>query len=128
MKRIWLLLVAASLSFGQAADLIREQYTKYEVRIAMRDGKKLFTSIYVPKDTSEKWPIMLDRTPYSVAPYGIDSDRGNLGPSQMFAREKFIFVYQDVRGRHLSEGTFRDVTPQLDHKRGPQDVDEASDA
>ena len=128
MKRIVLFVIATSLAFAQGVEYIRANYTKYEVRIAMRDGKKLFTSIYVPKDTSEKWPIMLDRTPYSVAPYGIDSDRGNLGPSEKFAREKFIFVYQDVRGRHMSEGTFRDMTPELDNKRGPEDVDEASDA
>ena len=93
----------------------------------MRDGKKLFTSIYTPKDDSEKWPIMFDRTPYSVAPYGIDNFRTNLGPSEKFAKEKFIFVYQDVRGRNMSEGEFRDMTPHLDTKRGPKDVDEASD-
>src|SRR5208283_463536 len=80
-----------------------------------------------PKDDSEKWPIMFDRTPYSVAPYGIDNYRNALGPSEKFARDKFIFVYQDVRGRNLSEGTFRDMTPQIAVKKGPQDVDESSD-
>ena len=105
----------------------KANYTKYEYRIAMRDGKKLFTSVYVPKDDSERWPIMFDRTPYSVAPYGIDNYRAALGPSEKFARDKFIFVYQDVRGQNMSEGTFRDMTPQLDVKKGPQDVDESSD-
>src|SRR5579885_3259648 len=123
--------LAASLAWplaaAQGVEYIKANYTKYEAQIAMRDGKKLFTSIYVPKDDSEKWPIMFDRTPYSVAPYGIDNYRGNLGPSEKFAKEKFIFVYQDVRGRNMSEGTFRDMTPHLDSKRGRQDVDEASD-
>ena len=120
-------MLAGSAVFGQGVEFIKANYTKYEVQIAMRDGKKLFTSIYTPKDDSEKWPIMFDRTPYSVAPYGIDNFRTNLGPSEKFAKEKFIFVYQDVRGRNMSEGEFRDMTPHLDTKRGPKDVDEASD-
>ncbi len=114
-------------TFGQSAEFIKANYTKYEYRIAMRDGKKLFTSVYMPKDDSEKWPIMLDRTPYGVTPYGIDNYRNVLGPSEKFSQDKFIFVYQDVRGRNMSEGTFRDMTPQIDVKRGPQDVDESSD-
>jgi len=126
MKRLFLALLIPS-AFGQGVEFIKANYTKYEYRIAMRDGKKLFTSIYVPKDDSEKWPVMFDRTPYSVAPYGIDNYRNALGPSEKFARDKFIFVYQDVRGRNMSEGTFRDMTPQIDQKKGPQDVDESSD-
>ncbi|MBZ5602450.1 MAG: CocE/NonD family hydrolase [Acidobacteriia bacterium] len=117
----------ASITFGQGVVYIKANYTKYEVNIAVRDGKKLFTSIYVPKDDSQKWPIMFDRTPYSVAPYGIDNYKSSLGPNDKWAKEKFIFVYQDVRGRNMSEGTFRDMTPHLDVKRGPNDVDEASD-
>ena len=128
MKRLLLLLAAASLTFAQGVDFVRANYTKYEYRIAMRDGKKLFTSVYVPKDASEKWPIMFDRTPYSVAPYGIDNYRR---PPRTLARSSrtrsFIFVYQDVRGRYMSEGEFRDMTPHLDVKRGPQDVDESTD-
>src|SRR5579859_3751848 len=61
-----------------AADYVKEHYTKYEYRIPMRDGKKLFTSVYVPKDTSQQWPIMMDRTPYSVAPYGEDQYKRTL--------------------------------------------------
>jgi putative CocE/NonD family hydrolase len=95
--------------------------------VPMRDGKRLFTSVYVPKDTAEKYPIMLDRTPYSVAPYGVDNYKTSLGPSEKFAREGFIFVYQDVRGCHMSEGQFVNMTPQIDVKRGPKDVDESSD-
>ena len=92
----------------------------------MRDGVKLFTSVYVPKDLSQKYPIMLDRTPYSVAPYGIDSFRGQLGPSEKFAKDGFIFAYQDVRGKHMSEGEFADMRPHNPNKRGPRDIDESS--
>jgi putative CocE/NonD family hydrolase len=126
MKFLLIALLIPS-AFGQGVDFIKANFTKYEYKIAVRDGKKLFTSVYVPKDDSEKWPIMFDRTPYSVAPYGIDNYRAALGPSEKFARDKFIFVYQDVRGRNMSEGTFRDMTPQIASKKGPQDVDESSD-
>ncbi len=123
-----LVLPLLALSCGaQGLEFIKAHYTKYEYQIAMRDGKKLFTSVYLPKDTSQKYPIMLDRTPYNVAPYGVDNYKGALGPSEKFAREGYIFVYQDVRGRYLSEGDFVNMTPHLEVKRGPQDIDESSD-
>jgi putative CocE/NonD family hydrolase len=93
----------------------------------MRDGVKLFTAIYAPKDTSQKYPIMLYRTPYSVAPYGPNAYRASLGPSDHFQREKFIFVYQDVRGRLMSEGEFVDVRPHKPKKTGSKDIDESTD-
>ena len=127
VRSILLLSLFAAASFAQGLDYIQAHYTKYEYRIAMRDGAKLFTSVYIPKDASQKYPIMLDRTPYSVSPYGVDTYKSSLGPSEKFAKEGFIFVYQDVRGRYMSEGQFRDMTPHLDVKRGPQDVDESSD-
>jgi putative CocE/NonD family hydrolase len=95
--------------------------------IPMRDGVRLFTSIYIPKDTTERYPIMLNRTPYSVAPYGPDAYRALVGPSEHFAREKFIFVYQDVRGKFMSEGTFEFMRPHKPLKRNNQDTDESSD-
>jgi putative CocE/NonD family hydrolase len=112
---------------AQGAEAVKANYTKFEYRIPMRDGVRLFTSVYVPKDTSQRYPILLNRTPYSVAPYGIDSYRGNLGPSALFANGGYIFAYQDVRGRWMSEGTFVNMRPQIDHKKGPQDIDESSD-
>jgi putative CocE/NonD family hydrolase len=127
MKRILLFCLAASACFGQGLEYIRAHYTKYEYMIPMRDGKRLFTCAYVPKDLAHKYPIMLDRTPYNVGPYGIDNYKTALGPSEKFAREGFIFVYQDVRGRYMSEGDFMDMRPQIANKRGPQDVDESSD-
>ena len=104
----------------QELEYTRAHYTKYEYRIPMRDGVKLFTSVYVPKDTAQPYPILMQRTPYSVAPYGIDNYRPVLGPSESFTKEGFIFVYQDVRGRYLSEGTFIDVPPHKTHLDGPQ--------
>src|ERR1044071_5475334 len=83
----------------ELADYIKNNYTKREVMIPMRDGVKLFTSIYEPKDASQKYPILLNRTPYSVFPYGADKYKFSLGPDDLFAREGYIFVYQDVRGR-----------------------------
>ncbi len=77
---------------------VREHYTKYEYSIPMRDGKKLFTSIYVPKDSSRSYPFLMDRTPYSVAPYGVDNYKTAIGPSESFEKSGYIFVYQDVRG------------------------------
>ncbi len=111
------------------AAFVREAYTKHEHLVPMRDGTRLFTAVYVPKDAgpAKRYPILMTRTPYSVAPYGIDAYPASLGPSEAAAREKFVFAYQDVRGRMMSEGTFVDVRPVLPNK-GPKDVDETTDA
>src|SRR5829696_4444960 len=115
----------------ELAEYIRENYEKREVMIQMRDGVKLFTSIYTPEKKSQKYPILLQRTPYAVAPYGKDKDGKDqfkyaLGPDFLFAREGYIFVYQDVRGRWMSEGDFMDVRPDIDN-RTPQQIDESTD-
>jgi putative CocE/NonD family hydrolase len=107
-------------------DYVRPHYTKYEYRIPMRDGKRLFTSVYVPKDISQPYPFLIDRTPYSVAPYG-DDYKKTLGPSDEFEKAGYIFVYQDVRGRFMSEGDFLEMRPHIDVKKSPQDVDDSSD-
>jgi len=111
---------------GPAAPL-RERYEKREVRIPMRDGVKLFTSIYLPRDTDRPVPILMRRTPYGVHPYGEDRFPGTLGPSGAFDREGYIFVLQDVRGCHLSEGEFVNMRPHLDAKSDPRDIDESTD-
>src|SRR6185369_4802219 len=95
------------------SDYVRNNYIKKEFSIAMRDGVKLFTSVYIPKDSSIKYPFIIQRTPYSVAPYGKTNYRQRLGPNALFAQEKYIFVYQDVRGRHMSEGQFHEMTPAI---------------
>jgi uncharacterized protein len=107
---------------------IRSHYDKREVAIAMRDGVKLFTSIYTPKDTKTKYPILMSRTPYSAAPYGATSFTSFLGPGARFAEAGYIFVTQDVRGRYRSEGRFEHMTPHKAIKRGKKDVDESTDS
>ena len=106
---------------------VKEHYTKYEYRIPMRDGVHLFTSVYVPKDASRTYPFLIDRTPYSVGPYGVDLYRTQLGPSPDFDRAGYIFVFQDVRGRFMSEGQFIEMRPHIDNKKSQQDVDDSSD-
>jgi putative CocE/NonD family hydrolase len=105
---------------------VKARYTKYEYRIPMRDGKRLFTAVYVPKDHSQTYPILLMRTPYSVRPYGADQYPEKLGPSPLFARAGYIFAYQDVRGRWMSEGTFVNMRPHRPRK-GPKEIDESTD-
>jgi putative CocE/NonD family hydrolase len=129
MKRLALGLTCllAALGSALAQDAIPAAYTKQEVSIPMRDGKKLFTAIYAPKDASHPWPILLTRTPYSVSPYGPDKYKTALGPSPLFSKDGFIFVYQDVRGRNMSEGEFVNVTPHRPQKNRPEEIDESSD-
>jgi uncharacterized protein len=106
---------------------VKRDYEKREQMITMRDGVKLFTSIYLPKDKSRNYPIMLNRTPYSVSPYGPNESKTSLGPSPLFQAEKYIFVYQDVRGKFMSEGEYVNVRPHRERKSSPKDIDESSD-
>jgi putative CocE/NonD family hydrolase len=126
---ILIILVPSGRLYAQGLEYVRGHYTKYEYRIPMRDGVKLFTAVYVPKEASDdkRYPILLVRTPYSVAPYGEDKSKADLGPSPLFGKEGYIFAYQDVRGRWMSEGEFVNMRPQLDEKHGPKDIDESSD-
>ncbi len=110
----------------------REHYTKYEYRVPMRDGKTLFTAVYVPKDTGQggkAYPLLMNRTPYGCGPYGVDRLEGlrQLAPNEDFLKAGYIFVCQDVRGRFQSEGEFIEMTPARDLKKSPADVDESSD-
>ena len=107
---------------------IKEIYDKKEVYITMRDGVKLFTAIYTPKDISKdnKYPFLMQRTCYSIAPYGEDNFRKSLGPNSFLLNDKYIFVYQDVRGRYMSEGVFTNMTPQVEHSNKTK-VDESTD-
>lgn len=106
---------------------IRDNYTKMEQYIPMRDGIKLFTAVYMPKDKSEKHPILMNRTPYSCSPYGENNWRAFWGSHwKYYMRENYIIVIQDVRGRWMSEGEFVDVRPFNKNKTGTE-IDEASD-
>ena len=122
-----IVLAAPRLARGQGQEYVRANYTKYEHKIPMRDGARLHTAVYVPKDGAKTYPIVMMRTPYSVAPYGIDKYRENLGPSPLFGKAGYIVAYQDVRGRWMSEGTFEDIRPQLAPGAGPKEIDESTD-
>lgn len=111
----------------QKENYTKENYTKTETYITMRDGVKLFTVIYSPKDTSKTYPILLQRTPYSVRPYGTDKFRKNIGPNKYLMKEGNIIVYQDVRGRWMSEGTYDNMRAYIPNKKTNNDIDESSD-
>ncbi|MBL8816459.1 MAG: CocE/NonD family hydrolase [Planctomyces sp.] len=110
-----------------AESYIRLHYIKSEHMIPMRDGARLYTVVFTPRDSTKSYPFLMKRTPYSCAPYGPAAYPSALGPSDHFVKAGYIFVNQDVRGRFLSEGTFQQVTPHIAQKNGPQDVDESTD-
>ncbi len=122
-----LLIVVAGFVLSQDGASLKTSYAKAEHQIPMRDGTKLFTAVYAPRDTAQKYPILLTRTPYSIAPYGADNYTRRLGPSALFAKEGYIVVYQDVRGKHMSEGKYADLRPHNPSKKTKTDIDEASD-
>ena len=120
---------SAEAELEARAKFIRQNYAKYEFQIPMRDGVKLFTAVYIPYDRSQKYPILMWRTPYSTSPYGAHKYPKRLGPHESFEKERFIFVNQDVRGRFMSEGTFVNMRPQTAHlKKDKGVVDDATDA
>lgn len=124
-----------ALNFGRtmppaprgSPEWLGERLTKQEVYIPMRDGVRLFTSFYVPKDTSQAYPILLRRTPYNIEPRGEDSYSMNLMLDAQLVEAGYIFAFQDVRGRYMSEGEFLDVRPHNPDKRSERDIDESSD-
>ena len=108
-------------------NFVKENYDKSEVTITMRDGVKLFTTIYSPKTKKEKYPILLMRTPYSCQPYGTDKFKNNIGPNKHLMEEGNIVVYQDVRGRWMSEGTYDNMRAYIPNKIDSTFIDESSD-
>ena len=106
---------------------VQENYDKTETMITMRDGAKLYTAIYTPKDKITSYPILLERTPYSAGPYGKDKFPRGIAPNATMMKEKYIVVYQDVRGRYKSDGINLEVTPFISNKKTRKDIDENSD-
>ena len=106
---------------------VADNYTKKEVEIKMRDGINLHTTIYTPKDTSKKYPIIMQRTPYSSSPYGVGKFKKKIGPNIHMMQEGNIVVYQDVRGRWLSEGHYENMRAYIPNKTSEKDIDESSD-
>lgn len=110
-----------------SAEWLMVRYDKQEVYITMRDGVRLFTSIYTPKDTSKTYPMLMSRTPYNIEPLGPDKYSPRLGGYVNLAEEGYIFVFQDVRGKYMSEGDYMDVRPYNPRKKSSKDIDESSD-
>src|ERR1700722_5356701 len=139
--RLWLVTVCLLVMGGLGAvaqapgpneeEFIKTHYGKYEYRIPMRDGVKLFVSVYVPITGAFKdpgpYPFLMTRTPYSCGPYGEDKMPARLGPSQELLESGYIFVCADARGRYESEGVFQEMNPHIDDKKSNKDVDESSD-
>jgi len=132
------LLFLSSLSFitctqNQTEDAVvkdsyvKDNFNKKEVLIEMRDGIKLHTTIYSPKDTSKSYPMVLKRTPYSSRPYGPDEYPAKIGPNKYMMKQGYIVVYQDVRGRWMSEGTYDNMRAYIPNKQSEKDIDESSD-
>lgn len=107
---------------------IVQNYEKIESYVPMRDRIKLFTQIYFPKDTSKTFPILFKRTPYGIFPYGKNQFPLMLGSNPYLLHEKYIFVFQDVRGRFMSEGEFVDVRPLKKNSPSDVQIDESTDA
>lgn len=132
LTRMFLTLALVFLTWkSQAQEIpfdVKANYTKSMYSITMRDGIKLFTIVYEPKDQSKKYPILFNRTPYGSGPYGPDEFKTQLGGNELLQKSGFIFVFQDVRGRFMSEGQFQDVRPFKPVKKGPKDIDESTDA
>ncbi|WP_439481172.1 CocE/NonD family hydrolase [Cyclobacterium plantarum] len=133
VNSLWLMSLLLVLSFqptfGQEqADYVVQNYEKKEYTIHMRDGTQLHTVVYSPLDTSRTYPMLMQRTPYSAGPYGEGNLKNSLGPSPFLMEDGYIFVYQDVRGRWMSEGSYDNMRPTLTERSGdPQDIDESTD-
>ena len=123
------LLFIGVILFAQdkAVNYVADNYTKKEVHIKMRDGVELFTAIYTPKDVSKKYPIIMQRTPYNSGPYGEGQFKRSISPSETMMKEGYIVVYQDVRGRFMSDGLYDNMRGFIPNKKGKAATDEASD-
>lgn len=123
--------ISSRVSFAQVKDDFRgptrKHYARQDHKIPMRDGARLYTVVYTPRDRSRTYPILMMRTPYGVGPYGQDSYRAKLGPNPHFAKGGYIFVYQDVRGRYMSEGEFDNMRPHRRRRKSTKDIDESTD-
>lgn len=106
---------------------MREHYEKFEYQLPMRDGIKLFTVIYMPKDKSKTYPVLLNRTCYNASGYADYKTYGH--PSRFLVEDGYIFAFQDVRGRYMSEGVFNNMTPNIpgNYPKNKKNIDESSD-
>ena len=124
-----MLFLFATQSNAQTVDAayVKEHYSKAIYQIPMRDGIKLHTIVYTPRDQSVSYPILINRTCYNASRK--DNYKALGQPSAYLVRDKYILVYQDVRGRYMSEGTFTTLTPNIpgNDPNNKEDIDESSD-
>jgi len=131
MRFLFLLLfsITSSALYAQNQDSIyvRQYYDKFEYQVTMRDGIKLFTVVYVPKDKSKAYPVLLNRTPYNASSYTDWKLRGH--PSDLLVKDGYIFAFQDVRGRYMSEGLYDNMRPNIpgNDLKNKKAIDESSD-
>lgn len=117
----------ANTSQQSHEDYLRDNYVKTEHMVAMRDNVRLYTIVYSPKDDTKDYPVLLFRTPYSIGPYELNRFRSPLGPTAEFDRDKYIFVFQDVRGKFRSEGDFEVIRPLARDRSDQIKTDESTD-
>ncbi|MBI3408102.1 MAG: CocE/NonD family hydrolase [Planctomycetes bacterium] len=126
-----LVFLAASVAWADVPKNVKEyvenNYTRKTYKIPVRDGVHLYTIVYSPKDTSKTYPILLNRTPYSIGPYEEDKFMRRIGPNPHFLMEGYIFAHQDVRGRYMSEGVFDNMRPHNPKRTKKTDIDESTD-
>jgi putative CocE/NonD family hydrolase len=113
--------------YSQTNSLVKHKYEKQEVYITMRDGVKLFTSIYSPKNNLVQHPILLKRTPYNIEPGGPENFNFSMQLFSRYTENEYIIVFQDVRGKYMSEGQFEDIRPVIPVKKDNRDIDETTD-
>ena len=125
---IFILLMAISFSsYSQPVETLKQKYDKQEVYITMRDGIRLFTSIYTPKNKSVAHPVLLNRTPYNIEPGEPNSFNFHMQLYNRYTDDEYIMVFQDVRGKYMSEGEFEDIRPVISEKKSNKDIDETTD-
>ena len=104
---------------------LEQNYTKKEAMVQMRDSVSLYTSVYEPIGATDR-PVLIVRTPYSCAPYGTGWKGDLTEYMQEFLRNNYIIVFQDVRGRYMSEGEYLNIRPYI-RQKASNEIDEASD-
>jgi putative CocE/NonD family hydrolase len=124
---IFILMTVVYTSYSQSVESLKQKYDKQEVYITMRDGIRLFTSIYTPKNSAEAHPVLLNRTPYNIEPGGPAGFNFFMQTYRRYTDDNYIMVFQDVRGKYMSEGEFEDIRPVIPEKKSNKDTDESTD-
>jgi putative CocE/NonD family hydrolase len=122
-----LLMAVPSVCYSQSIEALKQKYDKQEVYITMRDNVKLFTSIYTPKNISVAHPFLLNRTPYNIESGGPDNFNFFMQLYGRYTEGEYIMVFQDVRGKYMSEGVYEDIRPVIPEKKSNKDTDESTD-